>query len=313
MASSKKAVYAAIVGNFAIAVTKFIAAGITGSSAMMSEGIHSMVDTGNGGLLLVGMRRSRRKPTRQHPFGYGKDLYFYTLIVAILIFGVGGGISIYEGILHVLHPVEMGDPTISYVVLSLAVVFEASVWWVAFKAFRNLSTGKGFWAEIRSSKDPTTFTVLFEDTAALLGLLFALVGIYLANLLEMPVLDGVASICIGVLLCVVASLLVIESKGLLLGESVGPDVRESVQRVTRADPAVEDVVRMMSMHMGPHEVVLNLDIAFRGGLGVSDVEAAVDRIDRALREEHPDIRYVTIEAESLPEEDSAPPSPPVRR
>lgn len=296
MASSKNAVYAAIIGNFAIAVTKFVAAGISGSSAMMAEGIHSVVDTGNGGLLLLGIKRSRREPTREHPFGYGKVVYFYTLIVAVLIFGVGGGISIYEGVLHVLHPAELGDPTLSYIVLSVAVVFEASVWMVAFKAFRQQSRGRGFWEEIKSSKDPTTFTVLFEDTAALLGLLFALVGIFLAHTLDMPVLDGVASICIGVLLCVVASLLIIESKGLLLGESVDPQVRESVQLMTRADPAVEELLRMMSMHVGPDDVVLNLDIKFRDRLSLAEIEEAVSRIDQALRAEHPEIHYVTIEA-----------------
>lgn len=301
MASGKKAVYAAIVGNFLIAVTKFVAAGISGSSAMLAEGIHSLVDTGNGGLLLLGMNRSRRRPTRQHPFGYGKDVYFYTLIVAILIFGVGGGISIYEGILHVLHPSEMGDPTLSYIVLSIAVVFEASVWIVAWREFRAISRGRGLWAEIKSSKDPTTFTVLFEDTAALIGLVFALTGIFLAQTLEMPVLDGVASICIGLLLCVVASLLIVESKGLLIGESVDPEVRESVLRLTRSDPAVVEVVRMMSMHMGPDDVILNLDLEFRDSLTVSDIEEAVDRLDAALRKEHPELRYVTIEAGTGPE------------
>ena len=302
MASGKKAVYAAIVGNFAIAVTKFVAAGISGSSAMLAEGIHSLVDTGNGGLLLLGMKRSRRPPTRQHPFGYGKDLYFYTLIVAVLIFGVGGGISIYEGILHVSHPSEMGDPTLSYIVLSVAIVFEASVWLVAWREFRAISRGRGFWAEIKASKDPTTFTVLFEDTAALLGLVFALTGIFFAQTLDMPVLDGVASICIGVLLCVVASLLIIESKGLLLGESVDPEVRESVHRLSRSDPAVLDVVRIMSMHVGPDDVVLNLDLQFRESLTVAEIEEAVDRLDAALRKEHPEIRYVTIEAGTSAEE-----------
>ncbi|SRR5690606_2901367 len=298
MASGKKAVYAAIVGNLAIAITKFIAAGITGSSAMLAEGIHSLVDTGNGGLLLLGIKRSKRDPTPEHPFGFGKEVYYYTLIVAVLIFGVGGGISIYEGILHVLHPTEMGDPTISYIVLGIAVVFEGVVWWVAFKEFRAQARGRGMWQEIKASKDPTTFAVLFEDTAALLGLLFALVGIYLAHRLNMPVLDGVASICIGLLLCVVASLLIIEAKGLLLGESVDPEVRRSVEVLTRADPAVKDFVRMMSMHVGPEIVVLNLDLKFNDHLDVAEVEEAVARIDRALREAHPEIRYVTIEAGS---------------
>lgn len=298
MASAQRAIYAAIAGNFAIAVTKFVAAGFTGSSAMLAEGIHSLVDTGNGGLLLLGIKRSRRRPTRQHPFGYGKDVYYYTLVVAILIFGVGGGISIYEGILYVLDPHPLGDPTLNYAVLGLAMVFEASVWTVAWKAFRAVSGDRSFWQEVRSSKDPTTFTVLFEDTAALLGLAVALLGIFLAHTLQMPVLDGVASICIGVVLCGVASLLIIESKGLLLGESVDPNVRESILRMIDKDPDIRGLMRMMTMHMGPDVVLLNLDLSFRAGLSTREIEEAVDRIEKALRTEHDDLRYISIEVDA---------------
>ena len=295
MASGKRAVYAAIIGNFMIAVMKFIGAGISGSAAMLAEGIHSLVDTGNGGLLLLGMSRSRRPPTRQHPFGYGKEVYFYTLVVAILIFGVGGGISIYEGILHVQHPAEMGDATLSYIVLGLAILFEGFVWMVAFKEFQQVKTKDSIWEEIRSSKDPITFTVLFEDTAALAGLVVALTGIYLSRALEMPVLDGVASIVIGSILCGVASLLIIESKGLLLGESVDPAVRDSVHEITARDPDVLRVARMMSMHLGPHDVLVNLEIRFRPGLSLSELETSARRIEQAVREEHPDIKHVSIE------------------
>ncbi len=299
MASGKRAIYAAIAGNFAIAVTKFVAAGITGSSAMLTEGIHSLVDTGNGGLLLLGIKRSRRQPSRMHPFGYGKDVYFYTLIVAILIFGAGGGISIYEGILHSLHPGELRNPTINYVVLGIAILFEASVWLIAIKEFRAIRGDRSFWDEVRETKDPTTFTVLFEDTAALLGLLIALVGIFLAHRLEMPVLDGIASIGIGLVLCGVASLLIMESKGLLLGESVDPKVRESVQRLADTDPDIVEVHRLMSMHIGPEVVLLNMDLVFRADLTTDEIERVVDRIEKAVRTEHRNIRFVTIEAASL--------------
>ena len=295
MASGKRAVYAAIIGNFMIAVMKFIGAGISGSAAMLAEGIHSLVDTGNGGLLLLGMSRSRRPPTRQHPFGYGKEVYFYTLVVAILIFGVGGGISIYEGILHVQHPAEMGDATLSYIVLGLAVVFEGFVWMVAFKEFQQVKTKDSIWEEIRSSKDPITFTVLFEDTAALAGLVVALTGLYLSRTLDMPVLDGAASIVIGIILCGVASLLIIESKGLLLGESVDPAVRESVHEITARDPDVLRVARMMSMHLGPHDVLVNLEIRFRPGMALSELETSARRIEEAVRAQHPDIKHVSIE------------------
>lgn len=298
MASGKRAVYAAIIGNFAIAVTKFIAAGVTGSSAMMAEGIHSIVDTGNGGLLLLGMKKSKRPPTREHPFGYGKEVYYYTLIVAILIFGVGGGISIYEGILHALDPGEMGDPTINYIVLGLAIIFESGSLYVAAREFRRIRGRKPFWQEVRTSKDPTTFTVLFEDTAALAGLVVALVGIFAGHQLEMPVLDGVASIVIGTILCGVASLLIMESKGLLLGESVNEAVRDSVHEITARDPDVHRVVKMMSMHIGPDEVLVNLEIEFRAGLEVLQVEKAVKRIEEALQRRHPAIKYLTVEISS---------------
>ncbi len=298
MASGKRAVYAAIIGNFAIAVTKFVAAGISGSAAMMAEGIHSVVDTGNGGLLLLGMKRSKRSPTKQHPFGYGKEVYFYTLIVAILIFGVGGGISIYEGILHTLHPNEMGDPTLSYVVLGVAIVFEGSVWLVAFREFRRVKRRASWWEEIRTSKDPTTFTVLFEDTAALAGLIVALIGIFLAQTFEMPILDGVASIVIGLILCGVASLLIVESKGLLLGESVDPAVRESIHEIAARDADILRIARMMSMHLGPDDVLVNLEIQFRAGLTMDELTSSARRIEKAIGLQHPDIKYLTVEPTS---------------
>lgn len=298
MASAKRAIYAAIAGNFAIAVVKFVAAGFSGSSAMLAEGIHSLVDTGNGGLLLLGIRQSRRDPTRMHPFGYGKDVYFYTLVVAILIFGIGGGISLYEGVLYVLNPHELGDPTLNYVVLGIAILFEAYVWRIAWTEFRAISGEMPLWDAVRGSKDPTTFTVLFEDTAALLGLSFALVGIFLAHALQMPVLDGVASICIGILLCGVASLLILESKGLLLGESVSPEVRESILKLVDVDQDIRGLTRMMTMHMGPDVVLLNLDLVFRPGLSTGEIEAAVDRIEGRLRAEHDHLKYITVEVAS---------------
>lgn len=296
MASGKRAIYAAIIGNFAIAVIKFVAAGISGSAAMLSEGIHSLVDTGNGGLLLLGIKRSGREPTSLHPFGYGKEVYFYSLIVAILIFGVGGGISIYEGILHSLHPAELGNPTLSYVVLGIAIVFEATVWIVALREFQRVKGRRSFWDEVRASKDPTTFTVLFEDTAALAGLVVALVGIFVAHTYNLPIFDGIASIGIGVILCAVATLLIIESKGLLLGESVDPIVRESVLEAARRDPDVIRVARMMSMHLGPHEVMVNLDVEFRSELAPADLALTVRRLEETLNKDHPEIRYLTIEA-----------------
>jgi cation diffusion facilitator family transporter len=298
-ATSKTAVYAAIAGNLAVAVTKFIAAFLTGSSAMLSEGIHSVVDTGNGLLLLWGIRRSRRPPDPSHPFGHGKELYFWTLIVAILIFAVGGGMSVYEGIVHLRHPSELKDPTWNYVVLALAAVFEGFAWTVAYKQLRETRGRRNLWAAVRASKDPTTFTVLVEDSAAMLGLLVAFLGVYLGQRLHNPYLDGAASIVIGVILGAVAVVLARESKGLLVGESADPEVLASIRALAEADPAVERVGPPLTMHLGPHEVLLNLDIQFRKGLSAAEVEAAVDRLEKAIRAKHPEVKRIFIEAESL--------------
>jgi cation diffusion facilitator family transporter len=205
-ASSKRAVYAAIAGNLAIAITKFIAAFITGSSAMLSEGIHSVVDTGNGLLLLFGIRKARKPADISHPFGHGKELYFWTLIVAILIFAVGGGMSVYEGISHINHPAQLRDPLWNYLVLGSALIFEGLSWGIALKEFRKTQGRMSMWKAVRASKDPTTFTVLFEDSAAMLGLLVAFLGVFFSHRLNNTYLDGVASIIIGVILGVVAVL-----------------------------------------------------------------------------------------------------------
>ncbi len=299
MASSKKAIYAAIVGNAAIAVTKFIAAGISGSSAMLSEGIHSLVDTGNGGLLLLGIRRSRRPADARHPFGYGKELYFYTLMVAVLIFGLGGGVSIYEGIEHVRHPAELGDATLSYIVLALAIVFESIVWWIAWKAFKAVKGDASIWAFIRGTKDPTIFAVLLEDTAALAGLLVALGGLALTQLTGNSVYDGAASLLIGVILCLVASLLLYESKGLLVGEAADPGVMATVHRLAGEEPCVQEVVRGLTMHMGPEQILLNLEVKFKPGQRAAEIEETVDRLERAIRAEEQQVKLIFIEAESL--------------
>ncbi|MGH7848276.1 MAG: cation diffusion facilitator family transporter [Candidatus Binatia bacterium] len=296
---SKRAIFAAIAGNLVIAISKFVAAGFTGSSAMISEGIHSLVDTGNGGLLLLGIRMSQKPADATHPFGYGKELYFWTLIVAVLIFGVGGGVSTYEGILHLLHPNLLEDPTWSYVVLALAIVFEGIVFTVALKEFRKIKGEKSTWQEIRTSKDPTTFTVLFEDSAAMLGLLAALAGIYLAHRFNNPYFDGAASIVIGVILASVAVFLAYESKGLLVGEGADPETLASIKAVAESDSAVEKVNRPLTMHFGPHTVLLSMDVQFRKGMSCMEIESAVGRLEEIIRSKHQDIKHIFIEAQSI--------------
>ena len=298
-ASSKKAVYAAIGGNLAVAITKFIAAFVTGSSAMLSEGIHSVVDTGNGLLLLLGIRMARKPADPSHPFGHGKELYFWTLIVAILIFAVGGGMSVYEGITHLQHPAPIRDPLWNYLVLGFALVFEGFAWTIAFKEFRKTQGNMSLWKAVRASKDPTTFTVLFEDSAAMLGLLVAFFGIFFGNLLNNPYLDGVAAIIIGLILAVVAVGLAYESKGLLIGEGARRETIESICKIAGSDPGVERVMPPLTMHFGPQEVLLNLDIKFRKGLSAEEIEAAIDRIEANIRDLHPEIKRIFIEAESI--------------
>jgi len=311
MASSKKAIYAAILGNFAIAVTKFLGAAVSGSSAMLTEGIHSLVDTGNGGLLLLGIRRSKRPPDEQHPYGYGQSLYFYALIVAVLIFGLGGGISLYEGILHTLDPghggatgatllgITISGLTLNTIVLVAAIIFEAGAFWTAWKEFNKVRGDRGFFEAIKSSKDPTTFTVLFEDSAAMAGLVVALISVHLTEALHMPIIDGIGSIVIGLILCGVASFLVWESKKLLLGEAADPEVQAGIRRIAREDEGVEDVVRMMTLHMGPNTLVLNMELEFEESLDAEEVAAAIDRVEKKIRKEHPEVRFIFIEAESL--------------
>nr|MDJ0981013.1 cation diffusion facilitator family transporter [Kiloniellales bacterium] len=226
-ASSTKVILAALVGNFLIAVTKFTAAWFTGSSAMFSEAVHSTVDTGNQGLLLYGLKRSKRPADAQHPFGHGQELYFWAFVVAILIFGLGAGVSIYEGIAKIQDPHEITNPVVNYVVLGMAMVFEAGACWVAFKEFNRRRGALGYFEAIRRSKDPSIFTVLLEDSAAMLGLIVAMVAIALGQALDMPVLDGVGSVVIGCILAATAIFLIWETKPLLIGEAADPEVEAS--------------------------------------------------------------------------------------
>jgi cation diffusion facilitator family transporter len=299
VAKGKKAVYAAIIGNGLIAVTKFIAAAITGSSAMLSEGVHSLVDTGNGGLLLLGLNRSVRPADDAHPFGYGKEVYFWTLLVAMLIFAGGGGISIYEGISHIRHPAPMGDPTVAYIVLAIAFAFESVVWFVAWREFRTLRQGEPTWTAIRRGKDPTSFAVLLEDTAALADIVVAATGIALGHALEMPVLDGVASVVIGLILAGVAFVLARETRGLLVGEAARDAVVQGVRDLLDEDPDVTAVVRLLTMHVGPDAVLVNLDLRFRPTLSIIDLAATIERLEREIKQRFPDVRYLFIEAASL--------------
>jgi cation diffusion facilitator family transporter len=296
---SKKAIYAALIANLAIAVSKFVAAFFSGSSAMLSEGIHSVVDTGNSSLLLLGIRLSQKPADEEHPFGHGKELYFWTLIVAVVIFAGGGGISLYEGILHLIDPKPLESPAWSYVVLGVAAISESISFKVALAEFRLKEPGQSLWRAIQSSKDPSTFTVLIEDGAALAGIVAAFLGIFLGQTLDNPYMDGTASVVIGLILMAVAVLLVLESRGLLVGEGIDRETLSSVRAIAEADACVERARRLLTSYFGPMSVLLNMDIQFREGLKADDVEASVDRIEKAVRSKHPEVKYIFIEAESI--------------
>ncbi|MGK7952933.1 MAG: cation diffusion facilitator family transporter [Xenococcaceae cyanobacterium] len=297
--SGKKTIIAAIVANLAIAVIKFVAATITGSSAMLSEGIHSTVDTGNEFLLLLGLRLSQKPADDSHPFGYGQELYFWTLIVALFIFAIGGGLSIYEGINHLINPVPLEDPFWNYVVLASAVVFEGYSWTIALKELVAQKGEENIWQAIRSSKDPTIFTILLEDSAALLGLAIAFFGVFLGHLFNNIYLDGVASIVIGIILVIVAIFLMYESKGLLIGEGANPQMVASLKEIIREDPDVGEVIRVLTLYFGPQEVLLNLEIQFKTNLSAEKLALAIERLEMKINQQHPEIKRIFIEAKSI--------------
>ncbi|AWV85346.1 cation diffusion facilitator family transporter [Acinetobacter radioresistens] len=287
--SNKVVVYAALIGNLIIAMVKFVAAYLTNSSAMLSEAIHSVVDTLNEILLLYGLKKSQQPANMRHPFGYGRELYFWAFIVALMVFALGSVVSIYQGIQHIRHPEEIVSPVINYVVLGIAIVVEGTSWFIALKSFRKSKGKLGYFQAFRRSKDPTTFTVLFEDTAALLGLVIALLGVYFSHTLNMPVLDGIASILIGVILAVAALLLGRETKGLLLGETADPLLRQNVLNIAQQDPAVLSANGLITEQLGAHQVLAALSLEFKDNLTSDQIEACVNRIEANTKKVHPEV------------------------
>ncbi|MCF8467293.1 MAG: cation diffusion facilitator family transporter [Sneathiella sp.] len=296
---SKKVIYAALLGNAGIAVSKFTAAYFTGSSAMLSEGVHSLVDTGNQVLMLHGLKRAAKKPDKMHPFGYGMELYFWAFVVAILIFALGAGISLYEGIKHIRHPEIITDPTWNYIVLGISFIFEGWAWMVAFKEFQRGIGKRSLWRAVKRSKDPTVFTVLFEDTAAMLGLITAFAGIFLSHYLGIPELDGLASVIIGLILGGVAVLLAIECKGLLIGESAGSEVTDGIAGIVRENGRIVSLNELLTMHLGPNDILVNASLDFADDLTSTEVEEAISAFERLIKEKFPDVKRVFIEAQSL--------------
>ncbi len=296
---TKKAVLAAILGNLLIAATKFIAAAFSGSAAMLSEAIHSLVDTGNGALMLYGMRRSVKPPDDDHPLGYGHELYFWALIVGMLIFALGGGMSIVTGYMHLGRETPPGDVGWSYAVIAAALVFEGVSWYFGLKAFRKERRGRGIVETIRRTKNPSTFAILLEDTAALLGLVFAFFGIFLSTHLDAPWIDGASSMAIGILLWITAFVMVYESKELLVGEGMEKSTLRSVREIICADPAVERVDKLLTLYLGPDEVMLAIELHFHPDTTAIEIRHAVTRFKLAIQAQYPRIRRVYLATSSI--------------
>lgn len=296
---SRKPIYVGIAAALLIAATKFAAGALSGSSAMIAEGVHSLVDTSDGLLLLLGQHRAARPPDEQHPLGHGKELYFWALIVSLLFFALGGGMSFYEGVQHVLHPSALGDPRWSYIVLGASAVFTLGSFTVAIRAFRKRRHGRSYWRTFRESKDPTLFTLALEDLADLLGLLIAAVGVFLSQKYENPYFDAGASMGVGIVLTAVAFLLARESKGLLVGEGASPRALAAITQVVSEDRAVVAVRRPLIVYFGARNSLLAMDVEFRSDLTGRDVASAVDRLEARIRENEPDVKHIYIEAESL--------------
>lgn len=296
---SKKVIFAALAGNTLIAITKFTAASITGSSAMLSEAIHSLVDTGNQGLLLYGMKKAKKPADKNFPFGHGKEIYFWSFVVAILIFALGGGISVYEGIHHLLHPQPTTNPLINYLVLGLAIIFEGVAWLFALREFRRTKGNNGYVDAINQTKDPSVLVVLFEDSAAMLGLLVALIGIALTQLTGNVYFDGSASILIGLILIGTAIWLARETKGLLIGESAEPQIVQGIHEIVQENAIIEAVNEILTMHMGPAFILVTMSADFVDSASADTVEEQIAALDLQIKARFPRVKRVFIEAEKM--------------
>ncbi len=289
--------YGALAANLGIGIAKFVAAGITGSSSMLTEGVHSCVDSGNQVLLLYGQHRAKQKPDAIHPFGYGRELYFWAFVVAILIFAVGAGVSVYEGYLHIIEPEELSDPLVNYVVLVIAFALEGSSWFIAMREFRKAKGDTGWWRAIRQSKDPAGFIVLFEDSAALAGLVIAGIGVWASHAFADPRIDGVASIAIGLILGLVAVLLAREAKGLLIGERANPQVVETVRDIIAGHPAVTAVNHVRTIHTAPDAIFVAVSADFLDSVTMGEAETLIEQLEDRLRAAVPTLSSIYIRPE----------------
>jgi cation diffusion facilitator family transporter len=295
---SRKVIYAGLLANLLVATTKIAAAAITQSVAMLSEAVHSLVDTSNELLLLYGAHRAARPPDAQHPLGYGREVYFWSFIVALMVFAAGACVSLAVGIRHVMNPEPMERPIVNYVVLAFAALFEGGSWWVALREFRKRKGRRGYVQAAEETKDPSTMMVFVEDSAALAGIALAFAGTAAAQLLDEPIYDGVASIAIGLLLAVVAWFLARENKKLLIGEGASPRLVDSVARLASSEKGVAHFNGLLSIHLAPREVVMALSIDFEKNIAASEVQAVVARLEKRIREQHPEVALVLVKPQT---------------
>lgn len=300
MAKSNTSIYAALISNGAIGIIKFVVAFFSGSSSMLSEGIHSMVDTSNELLLLLGIKRSKRPPDKQHPFGHGQELYFWSLIVSILVFGLGGGMSVYEGVNHILNPHPLDDAFWNYIVLGSAFIFEVISFYIAARDFLKEAGNEGsFWKKLRVSKDPGFFIVIYEGAGDIAGLLIAFGGVVLSAYFNNPIIDGIASVLIGVVLLLIGILMIVESQDLLIGESADLQLVKQTEELIRADDDVFEVQRPLTVQLSPDEVFLALNLQFRNDLTGSQIVDGINRLEKMIRKKFPQIKQIYLEAQHL--------------
>ena len=292
--ASTRTLVIALLANLGIAVSKFVAAAITGSSAMLTEGVHSVVDSTNQLLLMWGRHAAKRAPDALHPFGYGRELYFWSFVVAVLVFALGAGVSVYEGIIHIAHPEEAVSPLIAYGVLLVAFILEG---WSTVEAFREFKAAKGrltWFQAIRRSKDPPAFIVLLENGAAMAGIIAAAIGLALSQLTGDPFYDGAASVVIGLILGVTAFVLAFESKGLLIGEAADPDLVQSLHDLACGKSGVVGVGDVLTVHSSPDEITVMMNVDFRDDVPAGEVERIVCAVEDEARKRWPQVRRLFV-------------------
>jgi len=296
--SSQKIIYAAIAGNLLVATTKIFAAIWTGSSAMTSEAVHSVVDSGNSMLLLYGLHRAARRPDHEHPLGYGREIYFWSFVVAVLVFSLGAGVSIYEGVANVLDPQPVQNEMVVYAVIGASALFDGATWWISLRSFRGETRYRDLFKAVRNSKDPPSFMVLFEDSASLIGLFIALIATYFSVRLDLPILDGAGSILIALVLATTAVLIARETKGLLIGEAADPLIVDSIVRLANGMDGIAHANGVITIHLAPRQIVVALSLEFADELKTPEIELKVIELERRLRDLHPEVATLFVKPQS---------------